>query len=57
MRADFEHWSPFVVPGGYIVFDDVPSFPGPTRLVTELPRWYSYFAASPNQWWVRKNPA
>jgi predicted O-methyltransferase YrrM len=57
VRADFEHWSPHVVPGGFIVFDDVPSFPGPSRLVTELPRWYSYVAASPNQWWVRKNPA
>lgn len=57
VRADFEHWSPFVAPGGFVVFDDVPAFPGPSRLVTELPRWYSYFAASPNQWWVRKNPA
>lgn len=40
VRADFEHWSPNVVDGGVIVFDDVPSWPGPTRLVTELPSWY-----------------
>lgn len=56
VRADFEHWAPFVAPGGFIVFDDVPSWPGPTRLITELPRWYQYVAASPNQWWVRKVP-
>jgi predicted O-methyltransferase YrrM len=54
VRADFEHWGPHVMPGGYIVFDDVPSWPGPARLVTELPRWYQFVAAAPNQWWVRK---
>lgn len=56
VRADFEHWAPFVAPGGYIVFDDVPSFPGPMRLITELPRWYVYVGAPPNQWYVRKMP-
>jgi predicted O-methyltransferase YrrM len=54
VRADFEHWSPFVAAGGIVVFDDVPSWPGPTRLVTELPRWFRYFATSPNQWVVVK---
>jgi predicted O-methyltransferase YrrM len=54
VRADFEHWAPFVAPGGMIAFDDVPGWPGPTRVVSELPRWYQYAAASPNQWWVRK---
>ena len=57
VRADFEHWAPFVAPGGYIVFDDVPSWPGPTQLITELPRWYVYAATSPNQWYVRKLPS
>lgn len=49
VRADFEHWSPFVVRGGLVVFDDVPTWPGPTRLVTELPRWYRFYAATANQ--------
>lgn len=50
VRADFEHWSPFVVRGGVVVFDDVPSWPGPTRLTTELPRWYRFWASSQNQY-------
>ncbi|GAA4707280.1 class I SAM-dependent methyltransferase [Brevibacillus fulvus] len=54
VRRDFEFWSPYVKTGGYIVFDDVPSWPGPTRLVTELPRWYRQVAISPNQWIVKK---
>lgn len=49
VRRDFERWSPFVVDGGLIVFDDVPSWAGPTRLVSELPRWYRLFETSPNQ--------
>lgn len=49
VRADFEHWAPFVVRGGLVVFDDVPSWPGPTRLVTELPRWFRFYAATGNQ--------
>jgi hypothetical protein len=38
-----------VVRGGLVVFDDVGSWAGPTRLVTELPRWYRFYASSPNQ--------
>lgn len=49
VRADFEHWSPHVVRGGFVVFDDVPSFTGPTRLVTELPRWFRLYATPLNQ--------
>jgi cephalosporin hydroxylase len=49
VRADFEHWAPHVVRGGLVVFDDVPSWPGPTRLVTELPRWFRFYAATANQ--------
>ena len=55
VRADFEHWSPHVVAGGLVVFDDVPTWPGPTRLVSELPRWFRFFGASPNQWIVVKD--
>ncbi|WP_274649481.1 class I SAM-dependent methyltransferase [Paenibacillus humicola] len=40
VKADFEHWSPLVADNGYIVFDDVPAWPGPTRLVFELPPGY-----------------
>ncbi|MDZ4811767.1 MAG: class I SAM-dependent methyltransferase [Pseudomonadota bacterium] len=57
VRADFEHWAPNVVDGGVIVFDDVPSWPGPTRLVTELPSWYRWVRATPNQGIVVKMPA
>ncbi len=54
VRADFEAWERYVAPGGFIVFDDVPSWPGPTRFVQELPPSYEFFTASPNQHWVRK---
>ncbi len=48
VRADFEHWAPNVIDGGVIVFDDVPTWPGPTRLITELPSWYRWVKATPN---------
>lgn len=54
VRKDFEFWAPKVKVGGFIVFDDVPSWPGPTRLVSELPRWYKQVAVSPNNWIVQK---
>lgn len=53
-RNDFEKWSPLVMPGGYIVFDDVPHWPGPTRVVAELPPSYEFVAKSENQWVVKK---
>lgn len=31
-RNDFEFWSPFVMKGGFIVFDDVPLWPEPADL-------------------------
>lgn len=48
VRRDFEFWSPFVAPGGYIVFDDVPDWQGPTRLITELPKWFRFLNAKHN---------
>ncbi len=48
VRRDFEFWSPFVAPDGYIVFDDVPDWHGPTRLITELPKWYRFLSARHN---------
>ena len=54
VRQDFEFWSPHVAVGGYIVFDDVPGWPGPARLVSELPRWYKFLGTSPNNWIVVK---
>ncbi|HET7844797.1 MAG TPA: class I SAM-dependent methyltransferase [Xanthomonadales bacterium] len=54
VKADFEAWSRFVVPGGFVVFDDVPGWPGPTRFVKELPPEYEYFTTTPNQYWVRR---
>lgn len=55
VRADFEAWAPYVAPGGYIVFDDVPSWNGPTRFLSQLPAAsYEWITAPPNQWVVRK---
>jgi hypothetical protein len=54
---DFEFWSPFVALGGYVVFDRVPSRPGPTRFTSELPKWYEFVGASDGIWVVRKSPA
>lgn len=54
VRRDFEMWSPFVCASGFIVFDDVPAFPGPTRVVSELPRWYRLFGTAAGQWIVQK---
>jgi len=48
VRADFEFWSPYVEVGGFVVFDDVPGYWGPSRLATELPKWYSMAGMSPN---------
>jgi hypothetical protein len=43
VKRDFEAWSPFVRPNGYVAFHDTyGSFPGPTRLVEEQvkpPHW------------------
>lgn len=54
VRADFERRSPLVAHGGFIVFDDAASFVGPSRLISELPRWYRFFGAMPNKWVVSK---
>lgn len=54
VRQDFEMWAPYVVANGLIVFDDVPSWAGPTRLVSELPAWYRVVATPPNKWIVQK---
>ena len=54
VREDFELWAPLVLPGGYIVFDDVPSWEGPSRVVGELPRWYVPVGHAPNKWVVQK---
>jgi predicted O-methyltransferase YrrM len=40
VREDFEYWSPMVATGGYIAFHDVDTWQGPTKLVSELPKWY-----------------
>ncbi|MFD1678255.1 class I SAM-dependent methyltransferase [Alicyclobacillus fodiniaquatilis] len=45
---DFEFWSPFVVKDGFIVFDDVPGWPGPTKVAFSLPKWYKNIGTTPN---------
>lgn len=50
VRRDFEFWSPRVKAGGYIVFHDVDTWPGPTRLVEELPRWIKKIEQADSCW-------
>ena len=54
VRRDFEMWSPLVCGGGFVVFDDVPAWPGPTRVVSELPRWFRMFGTCCGHWIVQK---
>lgn len=54
VKEDFERWSPMVAEGGYIVFDDVPSWEGPTRFVAELPPSYKIRSIQHNQCIVKK---
>jgi MMP 1-O-methyltransferase len=46
-RLDFETWSKFVPPGGYVAFHDVGPWPGVTKFVEELtaagPPWRPVF--------------
>lgn len=56
VKKDFEFWSPLVADGGLIVFDDVPTWPGPTKLVTQLPHWFEQVGVSQGQWIVCKKP-
>ena len=49
VKNDFEFWSPLITTGGYIIFDDVPSWPGPTKLVNELPKFYRQLELRGNQ--------
>lgn len=43
VRRDFEYWCPLVAQGGFIVFHDVFTiWPGPTKLVLELPKWIKH---------------
>lgn len=55
VSEDFRLWSPLVVCGGYIVLDDVPGWPGPTRLALELPRNFRLVGASPNQFILQRS--
>lgn len=54
VRKDFEVWSPMVARGGLIAFHDVPGWPGPTRVVSELPGWVKPVGAVDNLWVGRK---
>jgi predicted O-methyltransferase YrrM len=55
VKRDFASWSPFVAAGGFIVFDDVPKWHGPTRLVLEMPQTYRPIGASGNQFIIQKS--
>jgi predicted O-methyltransferase YrrM len=54
VRADFEFWSPLVVCGGLVIFDDVPTWPGPLQVTCELPKWFAPAGFSANQIAFRK---
>lgn len=51
VREDFERWSPHA---RLIVFDDVPGWPGPSRVIQELPRWWRYAGSSNGKWYVSR---
>ena len=36
VKQEFDVWIPFLAEGGYVVFDDVPGWVGPTKFVLEL---------------------
>ena len=56
--ADWTAWSPFIVPGGAVVFDDYKVYDGVRRVVDELvvpdPRWYDHRVVYV-QWSARLN--
>ncbi len=54
VRADFEFWSPLLACGGLVVFDDVPSWPGPLQVTMEMPGWYQRVGVGVNQVAFRK---
>jgi MMP 1-O-methyltransferase len=54
VRRDFELWSPHVEPGGIVVLDDVGSWAGPSRLISELPHWYRFAGAVDGVWITQK---
>ncbi|HWI51129.1 MAG TPA: class I SAM-dependent methyltransferase [Symbiobacteriaceae bacterium] len=54
VKRDFEYWSPLVSPGGFILFHDVRTWPGPTRLVGELPAWYRHAGDVHSIWIAEK---
>lgn len=53
-RADFEMWAPYVMRGGFVVFDDVVSWFGPSRVISELPAYWRYYGSLPNKWIVQR---
>jgi predicted O-methyltransferase YrrM len=54
VRRDFECWSPWMAAGGIVVFDDVPTWSGPSQVAWELPRWYQWLGFGPNQVYFRR---
>ena len=56
VREDFDTWSPFVSPGGYVVLDDVPGWYGPTKLALDVvfEENFRIVGASENQLLLRK---
>jgi predicted O-methyltransferase YrrM len=53
--ADYLAWAPRVVPGGFVVFDDVPGWPGPSRVAREIAsQELEFIEESHNQWIGKK---
>lgn len=54
-KADFIAWGKFVQIGGFIVFDDIPSWEGPTKVISELPQGcYRFIGTFTDQYVVQK---
>ena len=54
VRDDIAAWTPYVQSGGYIVFDDIPSWEGPTRALNEIKNGYSFVGTFTDQYVLRK---
>lgn len=50
--SDYRSWSERVVSGGFVVFDDVPCWPGPTKIAREVAARELDFVAEHHNLWI-----
>ncbi|MEI7028207.1 class I SAM-dependent methyltransferase [Paenibacillus sp. y28] len=54
VKQDFMNWMPFVAKGGFIVFDDVPCWPGPTAFVQHISIPHRFVGSNWNNYMIQK---